>query len=188
MKKLIVITSLLFTAPAFAVPAPPSFNVSGVGRVDGTSFTNAVNPAGLSTVSDGNGGFLTNAINQIAGTTDISTHVVDGVATWNVANNTEGVSYGFNGGGENIKSKLKLESSFNADGIDFGQSVAGMAAGRINGTGVTQAFVTGSTSDIFSGGSLVQTADVRSFGLAQASGTGNVSAIAVSRIHVNQFQ
>jgi hypothetical protein len=195
MKKLLLSLLLAFTFNNASADnnnnhvAPPmslSNTISGLG----SSVTNAINPTGLSDISNGSGGFLSNGFNNVSTTTTLSTTLnTAGVVSNEFNGMTTGVSFGYNTTGKDIVSSLDLNVSGAVTGAGiFSNTMTGVGAAAITGgTGYTLAFATGSvTSSLTSGSALQQIGNISVTSMAGASGFGSVSATSSATTNLTQ--
>ena len=81
---------------AWATPPSPSHNVFNIAVAEGTAVTTAPNPTGISTVSDGNGGFLPNGLTSTSNSANLTTTVAGNVVTAQTVNvASQSTAYGF---------------------------------------------------------------------------------------------
>ena len=187
-----------------ATPTAPSYHVFNTAVADGTAVTTVPNPTGLSTASDGNGGFMPNGFTSTFNSANLATTVAGNAVTAQTVNVTsQSTAYGFSTSGRLVTASASpnIVGSFtpvngghcNHD-TSYSNAANIVSTAQFSGTGATgwtQVQAQGTLTSVLSPSGFMNTQNLigsaTSFVSGARSVTGGVTSVlsGVSAVNVN---
>jgi len=159
------------------------------GLASGFSSTTAHNPTALSTVSDGNGGFLANSITQQASSVNITATGLNGlISTESFSAMSSGLAYGFSEDRSPVSASVNLNTEGHLSNTNSLQSASmDSYADVTKGTGWSQVFNTGQITSVGNGTTFTNNVDLSSSAMSVASGFRNAATNVSSNINFSSL-